>query len=276
MLLIQKFILPITFFLSLIASTISSANEVPPKDSLFTDIQSQSKLINNMTLAVEDSWPPYANAYGEGISTDIVKTALESVGVNLNLKVYPYAQLLEEIHKGLIAGGYNVTRQKSREKKFLFGNEPILNATASFYFPINNKKSKNYKSIYDIPDGSTVGVITDYEYGDIYEKQKHRFKEIKVAQQNQIINMLKRERIDAAIMFDAVADSTLNSMELSKNSIRKGFLNHTSEVYVVFSRTHKDSHFYAEILDKGLSKIKSNGQYQRIIDQWGYFKEQKD
>jgi len=276
MLLAQQLILSITFVLSLVASIISYANEVPPKDVLSTDAQSQSKQISNMTLAVEDSWPPYANAYGEGISTDIVKQALESVGVSLNLKVYPYAQLLEEMHKGLIPGGYNVTRQTSREKKLLFGNEPILNATASFYFPLNNEKSKHYKSIYDIPDGSTIGVITDYEYGDIYEKQKHRFKEIKVSQQTQIINMLRRGRIDGAIMFDTVANYTLDSMELSRNSIEKGFLNHISEVYVAFSKTHKDSHIYAEILDKGLSKIKNNGQYQKIMAQWSYSQEQQN
>lgn len=256
--LVKHSILLMTLVLSLVNSLFIQADAVSINTGNITE----------MTLAVEDSWPPYANAYGEGISTDIVSKALGSVGVKLNLKVYPYARVLNEMSKGLVAGAYNVTRQKSSEEQFIFGDQAILTASSSFYFPQKNIEAQNYTSISDIPDGASIGVITDYEYGDVYEQQKHRFKEIKVLQQTQVINMLRLDRIDGAIMFDTVASYTLQSMGLDENSINKGFLNHNSDVYVAFSKAHKNSVAFAKKLDEGLLKIKNNGQYLEIIDQW--------
>lgn len=261
---IKHLILFVAVTLCLSHSLSIQANEV---HSEAQQIVNQNAIeITAMTLAVEDSWPPYANAYGEGISTDIITQALEAVGVQLTLKVYPYARVLDEISKGLVAGGYNVTRQKSSEKRFIFGDQAILTATASFYYPANNVTAPSYTSLADIPDDASIGIIADYEYGDLYELHKHRFREIKVLQQSQIINMLMLGRIDGAIMFDTVANHTLKTMNLAEDAISKGFLNHTSDVYVAFSKAHKDSKALANILDQGLLKIKNNGQYSQIIN----------
>lgn len=127
---------------------------------------------------------------------------------------------------------------------------------------------KKYTSIADIPDNASIGVIIDYEYGDIYDQHKHRFNEIKVLLQSQIIHMLQLDRIDGAIMFDDVANHTLKTMNLAEDTISKGFLNHTSDVYVAFSKSNKSSVEFANLLDQGLLNIKNNGQYLEIIDQW--------
>jgi polar amino acid transport system substrate-binding protein len=94
-------------------------------------------------------------------------------------------------------------------------------------------KAHNYKALADIPDGTLVGLIIDYEYGDKFE---HRFKQIRVSSQEQIINMLKVGRLDSAILFDAVASFTLKSMRLEPTDILKGPINHTSDIYVANMR----------------------------------------
>jgi polar amino acid transport system substrate-binding protein len=229
--------------------------------------QSEETRLNSVILAVEDSWPPYADTNGMGISTSIIEQAYASVGIKLITKVSPYARVLSEIEKGIVVGGYNVTRQQSTEDNFIFGKHAILSATASFYFSTSNIKASQFASINEIPNGSKIGLIIDYEYGDIYEQHKHRFEEIRVSKQEQIINMLRLGRLDSAIMFDAVAQYTLNKMELNANeSIQKGPLNHTSAIYVAFSKQHKNASYFASKLDQGLITIKQNGQYEQLID----------
>ena len=218
--------------------------------------QAENNKTNAITLAVEDSWPPYADANGKGIATDIVQQAFAAVGIKLFLKVLPYARLLDKVEKGIIVGGYNVTRQASTEEKFLFGQQILLTAPASFYFHPDNNQALKYRNIADIPDGSRIGLIIDYEYGNNFEQHKHRFKQIRVSTQTQIINMLRFGRIDSAIIFDEVASYTLKSMSLDECSITKGPLNHTSDIYVAFSRTHKNAQFYADKLDQGLLLIR--------------------
>jgi polar amino acid transport system substrate-binding protein len=227
--------------------------------------QAENNNTNSITLAVEDSWPPYADANGQGIATDIVQKAFAAVGIKLFLKVSPYARVLDEVEKGIVVGGYNVTRQASTEEKFLFGQQILLTAPSSFYFHSDNNQALKYRDIADIPDGSRIGLIIDYEYGNSFEQHKHRFKQIRVSTQTQIINMLRFGRIDSAIMFDEVASDILKSMSLDKNSIIKGPLNHTSDIYVAFSRTHKNAQFFADKLDHGLLLIKKAGQYQKLI-----------
>lgn len=221
--------------------------------------------LNSVVLAVEDSWPPYAGAKGQGIATDIVKQAFSAVEIKSFVKAFPYARVLAEIEKGTVVGGYNVTRQASTEEQFLFGQQVLLTAAASFYFQENNTQVLRYKSIADIPDGTRIGLIIDYEYGDSFEQHQHRFKQVRVSSQRQIINMLRLGRIDSAIMFDKVASHTLNSMGLDQNAIKKGPLNHTSDIYVAFSRTHQYAQFFANKLDEGLLLLKESGQYSKLL-----------
>lgn len=220
---------------------------------------------DSVVLAVEDSWPPYADSTGEGIATEIVRQALATMGIELFIKVSPYARVLDEIEKGFVVGGYNVTRQASTQENFLFGEQALFTANASFYFPASNAQVNQYRSIADIPSGYTVGVIIDYEYGNAFEQHKNRFKEVYVSNQTQLINMLKLGRIDSAIMFDEVATHTLKSMNLAGNTIQKGPLNHTSDIYVAFSNSHADAPYFAEKLDAGIINIQRNGNYDKLF-----------
>ena len=214
-------------------------------------------------LAVEDSWPPYADSEGQGLSTSIVRHALGTVGISASFRVCPYARVLFEVEKGIVDGGYNVTRQSSTEAKYLFGQTPILVAPASFYYRPDN--IGNYHSLDEIPDGTRIGLIIDYEYGEEYEKQRARFQEVRLSSQSQIIQMLMLGRVDTVIMFDEVAKYTLTQMGLAPDTLVKGFTNHQSDIYVAFSRRNPEAEKLAASLDKGIQAIKANGVYEKIM-----------
>lgn len=214
-------------------------------------------------LGAENSWPPYSDQYGQGISTRLIKSAYGKVGLTPRFQVLPYARVLHDLTSGKIDGGYNVTLQASTKDQYIFGNVPLLSVEAYWFFLPGTHT--HIKSIEDIPSNFRVGVIRDYEYGDVYENHRHRFNEIKVSQQSQIIRMLKQGRIDAAVMFDREAEFALKNMQLDIDIFDKRFLNHHGDVYVAFSHKSPRARWLAEQLDKGLLMMKETGDYDRLL-----------
>jgi polar amino acid transport system substrate-binding protein len=208
--------------------------------------------IESITLAAENSWPPYSDKNGNGISKSIIQAAYKAMNVEVKFIAVPYSRALKMTEHGQVDGAFNVTKQKSTIEKFNFGDIPILQATASFYY--HNDSTVNFTSTNEIPDSTSVGVIIGYEYGNNYERNKSRFKEVAVANQEQLIQLLKKGRIEVAIMFDEIVKNKLESMGLRANDIRKGQVNHKSDIYVAFSKS-KDTRDALKLLNEGLIQI---------------------
>ena len=208
-----------------------------------------------LLLAAEDSWPPFSRSDGEGISQQIIRKACASVGIDVEFIVVPYARALHMVKTNEVDGAFNVTKQHSTLAEFKFGQEPLLQAPASFYYPSHSPL--DFKSIVDVPDNTVIALILGYEYGELYEQNRQRFKEIRVSNQTQVINLLLRNRVDMAIMFDDVADYYLSQMQLATSSIKKGHLNHISDIYIAFNQS-ADLQTVIEKLDKGLRLNRQN------------------
>lgn len=219
-------------------------------------------------FAVENSWPPYSHRDGSGISRTLVTRALQLEGIAPQFLVQPYARVLFSIQKGDVVGGFNITRQQSTESLFIFGEEPLLLARASFYFRPGDEA--RYQTLRDLPDGTRIGLIIDYEYGDEYERQRGRFAEIRVSHHEQLIKMLLKNRVDTILMFDAVGDYSLQQLRAEAGDVRwdvrRGMANHESRIFVGFSRQHPEAASLAAALDRGLRRLRQSGAYQRIIN----------
>jgi polar amino acid transport system substrate-binding protein len=205
-------------------------------------------------LAAENSWPPYSNGKGDGISKELIQRALANFGVDVEFIVVPYARALLMAQSGKVDGAFNVTKQSSTIDKFAFGEVAILQANASFYY--HKESNLHFKTVDDIPKGTSIALIIDYEYGELYEKSRMKFNEIRVSSQKQIIKLLQLKRVDMAIMFDDVAKHYLTELELHKDEIKQGNTNHTSDIYVAFNKRKALSKVIT-LLDQGLLKIRA-------------------
>lgn len=217
----------------------------------------------NVRLGAENSWPPYSDEEGQGISTELIKAAFAKSGVVPSFQALPYARVLHDLDSGKIDGGFNVNRQSTTEEKYIFGDVPLFTVEAYWFFLPGTHQG--VKSFQDIPNKFRVGVIRDYEYGDEYENHRHRFNEIKVSQQSQIIRMLKQGRIDAGIMFEHEAEFNMRKMQLNSSLFDKRFLNHRGDVYVAFSHKSPRARWMAQQLDKGLRELMQTGEYESLI-----------
>jgi polar amino acid transport system substrate-binding protein len=210
---------------------------------------------SKVTLAVENSWPPYSNNQGNGISKEIIIKAYHAVNVEVEFIVVPYTRALHMVKIGSADGAFNVTKQANTEDIFNFGEEYLLKAKASYYY--NQDATLNFSTATSIPDGTTIALILGYEYGDIFQQNKHRFKEVRVVNQEQIVQLIRKKRVDMAIMFDEVAKDTMTNMGLKHSSIKQGQINHQSDIYVAFSKIN-DTKEMMRLLDEGLNRIRSS------------------
>jgi len=218
----------------------------------------------HITLGAENSWPPYSDENGQGISTRLIEAAFAKVGITPSFKVLPYSRVLHDLTSGKIEGGYNVARQTSTADKYVFGKEPLLLAKTYWYFMPN--QYPHVKTIEDVPNQFKIGTILDYEYGDTYEAQRSRFKEFQLSKQAQIIRMLQQGRLDAGLMSEHEAEFALKELELPLNTLEKRFINHIDEIYLVFSPKYERSAWLAEQFDKGLVALKQSGEYERLAE----------
>ena len=218
-------------------------------------------------IAAEDNWPPFSDENGKGLSTQLVSAAFARSGYRIETITVPYARALHYTAQGKTEACWNVTRQTNTERDYLLHQQPLFQAASSFYF---HGVAKNYRSVAEIPDGTVVGVILGYEYGDLFEQHKKRFQLVEVSTHPQLIALLQHDKVQLAIFFDDVLAYYLAQPALRDIRLQKGQLNHISDIYVAFSRVSPRSQQLADALDAGLTELQRNGDYQRILKQFKY------
>jgi polar amino acid transport system substrate-binding protein len=241
-------------FLWLHVMSMHAANAEP------ATIPVQEKII---TIAAEDNWPPFSDEKGRGLSYTLVQAALRQSGYQLKTVVVPYARALYYTEHNMVDGCWNVTKQQSTSSRFLLHQVPLFRASSSFYY---YKTAKTFTSVAKIPDRTVVGVILGYEYGDEFEKHKQRFNLVEVSTHEQLVKLLRAEKLDVALFFDDVLSFYLKQWQLSDPLMIRGAENFVSELFIAFDKNNEQSQQKADALDQGLRQLQQSGEYQRLLD----------
>lgn len=216
----------------------------------------------HIRIAAEDNWPPFSDQQGRGLSETLVKAAFATQGYQISTVALPYARALRMTRLGTTDACWNVTRQQNTERDFILHKIPLFTANSSFYY---YRQPKPYLSAAQIPDGAVVGVILGYEYGDLYELHKHRFRLVEVSTHAQLIALLDSDKLDLAIFFDEVLGYYLQREGMKAEHIQRGELNYSSEIYLAFNKNNPQSSERAAALDSGILQLKKSGQYQKLL-----------
>lgn len=226
---------------------------------------SMSPSNKKVRIAAEDNWPPFSDERGQGLSKQLVQAALASSGYQIETIAMPYARALHETDQGDVDGCWNVTKQQSTLDHYELHQTPLFQARASFYF---HREVRPYSSVADIPNDTIVGVILGYEYGDLYEQHKQRFKLVEVSTHAQLIQLLAAGKLDVAIFFDDVLAYYLRQPQFKQVALLRGHTNHVSDIFVAFTKHKPRSRELAAALDRGLAELKRSGTYQRLLTQY--------
>ena len=213
-------------------------------------------------LGAENDWAPYSNHDGTGMANEIVLAAYKAVGIDVKFQVCPYNRLLKMVRNGEILGAFNVPRERSNEKKYIFGRTPLFTALSAYYYNVEKPLSATQKE--ELINGEKVGVVFDYGYGEFFSNN-NRVTKIKVRSDLLNLRKLAKCRIDTTILYDKTAQKLIKENGLT-GKILKTFDSETAEIYVAFSKVFPKGQYYAEKFDEGLAIIKANGIYKRVMD----------
>ncbi|MEN9865745.1 MAG: hypothetical protein RL748_1335 [Pseudomonadota bacterium] len=221
-----------------------------------------------LTLIGEDDWYPYSAVKDgklRGFAVDLIRAAYAAVDMPVTFKSAPYARCLKLVQAGLEVGCFDSLKDEKLTRDFLFHQEPIFRAEIGI-FALSGVAQTQLKPVH--LKGKRVGVTHGYTYTDEVDQDASIRREVAPSD---LLNLRKllMKRSDYALVYTRVVDYLVTRYpEEFKGKIRQVGMVSQDNLYVSFSKVHPDAARYAALLDQGLLKIRRNGQYAKIEEQW--------
>lgn len=215
-------------------------------------------------------WEPYTggNMPGKGLLSQISIEALKQAGYESEVIIYPWARAVEEAKNGnvhaLLGAGYT----KERALYFVYP-DAIWNTHAGFFTSGENSLNRKFSTIENLAP-ATVGVLNGSNYIEILEKVQG-IKVEKAARVEFNIKKVAYRRIDYLIE-DKTAVEYFIKKEVPELKGKVVFLNppyKNEKVFLIFSRKVPNHKKIVRDFNSGLSKLKTDGSYNRIVSSFG-------
>ncbi len=218
-----------------------------------------------------DIWCPYnCDPKGDkpGYAIEIAKEIFGKAGHQIDYQQLNWARALEQVRTGAFTAA--VGAAKTDAPDFVFPAAEV--GMSSNVFAIRKGESFDYKDLSSL-DGKVMAVVNDYTYAD--EVNDYITKNIKDPKKIQAasgdsalvtnLNKLVAKRVDLVLEDQNVLQNTINEQKMEdKASVVVGTLPVT-QVYLAFSPANPKSKEYAELFDKGLAEMRSNGKLAAIL-----------
>lgn len=216
-------------------------------------------------INAEDDWAPFSSMRAdkqgvEGLSPSLVSAAFNSQGIEVKFNAVPFARCLIEVERGKVVACFDTSITEYNKDKFIWHKTPLFEEGLSI-FALSESKEANL-SAKDL-EGKKVGLTHGYSYPNILMDNKKIIKDESPFDDTQLKKILLR-RIQYGIINTTPGTLMVNANRNFKGKIKIVGLVETSVFYLNFSKTHKDGQRMADIFEKGMQDIKSNGTYKKI------------
>jgi polar amino acid transport system substrate-binding protein len=219
-------------------------------------------------VVAASNWPPYTGSSltGGGFLTEIVIAAFSKVGYKPEIHFVPWKRGVEMTKTGVYDTLLGASYTKERTAYFLY---PKFVWENSVYFYGRSGSVRRFVSLEDLCPRS-IGTFRGSFYTDRL-RNVHCLNVQEVESIAQNIKKLVSGRIDLFIDSKDAVDYVLkNELPEYENKIEP--MQPTFErdkVYLVISRKHPRAQQILEDFDRGISLIKADGTYRRILTAHG-------
>jgi len=223
-----------------------------------------------VVIAVEDDAAPWSRADGSGYANDLVTAAFKAVGVDVELKVVPYARCKRMAVNGEVAGCFSMSPAPDLAGVIELSDKQLFVVQAGYFY--NVQKPPSSKRQADLPAKTIVGTVLGYEYPNSFEQLKQKGIIVVDESPSEEINLRKLAagRIDLALL-------TYNEMKSPAMLIQKAgvsgqvkttFSAGPMNSYIGFSTRHSQGQWARQQFNKGFSLISRNGKLRRLRSNW--------
>jgi polar amino acid transport system substrate-binding protein len=219
---------------------------------------------------VTTEWEPFysSNLESGGVVTAIVVAAFRSGEHKATIEWYPWNRAVKIVDYGgadLVMGAYY---SKERAEKYYF-SDPFFSIDIGFIalkdLGINHYKNLNILAPY------TIGVMRGWVYTEEFDSASFLKKEFTI-NQTMASRMLFAKRIDmiaASIQVFKHETKYIPKLDIKETIVLKPLLD-SKPLYLMFNKNNNNSRRLIEDFNLGLSKIRANGTFDRIVAKYGF------
>ncbi len=220
-------------------------------------------------IAVADSWPPFSDSSepAGGLSLEIIRAAYKTQGYQVTMEFVPWARAIERLKTGTRYDILPNTWMTEERKTFLmFSDHWAVNEIKFIKARGDHFEFTGIESL----AGKTIGTIRGYGYGNefmastLFERKEG----------NKLIGNIKKlahKRIDLVIEDEIVARAAIikedpnlmKRLQFTKNALS------SNKLYVTSGLANPRHKELINAFNKGLAVIKANGNYARIMANYG-------
>lgn len=234
--------------------------------SLVVFFVSSSFALDNVVTAVGDPWPPFGDPGrpSKGLSVEIVRSAMEVQGYDLQMSFMPWARAEDGVRKGTYDFLIYVWKTEERKSAMIYSDSYCENRLTFFKLNEDDFEFNGMNSL----KGLTIGVVRDYGYGDEFMKAQG-FKREPALDFMTNVKKLAAGRIDLTVEDEVVARSMLLGTDLEDKVVQTDNALSVEPLYVTSGLVNPRGKELIEAFNKGLIEIKRNGTYDLILENYG-------
>ena len=224
----------------------------------------------SVVIAVEDDAAPWSRSDGQGYVNDLVVSAFKAVGVDVELKVVPYARCKRMAVNGEVAGCFSMSPSDEFNGLIELSEKPLFTVTSGYFYNVHKPLAAKRQE--DLPAKTIVGTVLGYEYPSAFEQLKQAGIVVvdESPSENTNLQKLAAGRIDLALVTydDMKLEAALIQRAGVTGRVKLGFLAGTMKSYIGFSTNYVHGGWAKQQFDRGFASITKNGTLRRIRTTW--------
>jgi len=228
---------------------------------------SNSVWANEVIKVASGNWEPFNSKREKNanIAELLVDAAFKLEGIDTKYAYFPWKRSYSNVQKGKHDISFPWIKNEARQKDFLFNNVPLITEkTVFFHLKDLDFDWKDYNDLKKYKIGGTNGYASNKVLAsnginvDIVGTEELNYKK------------LLKGRIDLYPGAFFVGYYQINRLFGPAKSAM--FTNHSKpmtvdDYYVLFNKNNPKSKEWIQKLDSGLRKLKTSGEYDRLVDQ---------
>ncbi|MEF9934260.1 MAG: transporter substrate-binding domain-containing protein [Clostridium sp.] len=213
-------------------------------------------------VAGDINYPPYEyidkNGIYTGYNVEIIKKIAKVQGMKIELIPMPWDMAIKALEKGEIDLIQGMTNSGNRNEKFVF-SDPIIE---NDYVIITLKDNKDIESVLDL-----TGKKVSYQTSDLAEEvlSSVEINKMGTRDQHEALKLLIDKKVDAFVGNKLTSIYYLQRMNALDKTRVSGSPLLRNDYCIVSSKSNGES---IKIINEGLSKMKSSGEYDEIYNKW--------